>query len=74
MSKVTISAVIKRINRRLRHEGEMLRTLRGFSGENDLGRYYIVSDNNCLVAPHQEPEQLARELGVLASHESVVGE
>jgi hypothetical protein len=69
---VTLRAVIQRINRKLAHTEEMLKTLRGERGESDLGRHFVVNWRiNRVVQPHADPEQLARELGVLKAWEHV---
>ena len=69
---VLLSAVIKRINRRLAHDGEQLRTLRNDRCLSDFGRYYIVNDDRCLIAAHVDPDALARELDVLKGAEVVI--
>lgn len=69
---VTVRATIARINRKLAHEGEQLRTARGDRSWSNLGNHYIVDVNrNFVVADHVEPEKLARELGVLRPWEVV---
>ncbi len=71
ISTLTIGAVIKRINRKLAHENEMLRTARG-NFEPSLGSYYVVDlHTNSIVATHADPEKLARELKVIGSWEKV---
>ena len=56
------------------HEGETLRTARG-SYNTDLGNYYIINlHSNYLVAGNCDPEELGKELGVLAEWESLAGE
>jgi hypothetical protein len=70
---VTLSALIKRINRKLAHEGEAFRTSRGKYPPTDLGRYYILNiHHNSLVAGDCDPKNLGRELGVLGTWEAVV--
>jgi hypothetical protein len=69
-----LRAVIQRINRKLHHEDERLRTTRSDRWRNDLGDFYIVNWRfNWIVAQHVEPEALAREIGVLRSNEQVSG-
>ena len=71
--QVTTDALLKRINRKLFKEGEMLRATRGDQWRNDLGDFYIVDLNrNTLVAQHVDIEALSRELGVLTESESLV--
>ncbi len=67
---VTMRALLKRINRQLRKEGQAIRTTRGERCRGDLGNYYCTEENR-LVAQHVDPEEWGRELGVLAPHERV---
>jgi hypothetical protein len=69
--KLNYRTVCSRINRKLRHEGERLRTLRGERGVTDLGRFFVVDERGLPTACHVDPETLARELGVLAAHETI---
>ena len=71
---VTLSAVVARVNRKLRREqGSMLRKTRGERAFQDLGEFYELDiDRNLIVAANVDPENLARELGVLAESETVV--
>lgn len=70
---ITLSALIKRINRRLRQSDESLCTTRsGARDEPTLGQYYIVDIiRNTITATHVAPESLARELGVLGDDEAL---
>lgn len=69
---VTQDAIIKRINRKLAHEGERLVTLRGERGVHDLGRHYIVDTHqNGIVATHVDIVDLAREMKVIHAIETV---
>jgi hypothetical protein len=71
-SPVSLRALIARINRKLRHDGEILKTLRGERGRTDLGDYYIVDiQRNCIIQTDVDPEKLGRDLGVLAKWERV---
>jgi len=68
---VTESALIKRIQRKLAHEGETLRKTRGERWRGELGDYYTVSDANCLVSTHVDLASYGRELGALRAGEAV---
>jgi predicted metalloprotease len=69
---ITMRALIQRINRKLRHEEEMLLTLRGQRDEVELGRYYVVNvRSNRVVAQRVDPAELGAELGVLRAWEEV---
>lgn len=70
---VTLTAVVGRINRRLAHEEPQERLHKARSWDSNVGWYYIVDTRSVLVASHVDPEVLARDLGVLADHEEVVG-
>lgn len=66
MSTITMRALLGRINRKLAHEGEQLRTLRGDRYFSTLGRFYVVDViENLVIASHVDPETWGRELGVL---------
>ena len=71
MLTVSINAVVKRINRRLAHNGERLLKSRGERAWLEVGDYYIMTDRNRIVATDVSPEDYAREAGVLAAHERV---
>src|SRR5262249_26929673 len=63
---VSLRALIQRINRKLKPQDEMLKTLRGERCRNELGNYYIVDFNrNCILHKWIDPEALGRDLGVL---------
>jgi F0F1-type ATP synthase beta subunit len=67
---VTMSALLKRINRKL--DGEVLKTARGERARSELGAYYAVNpDRNVITAQHVDPAEWAHELGVLKSSEKV---
>ena len=76
---VTMRAVIQRINRRLKREHdhgernwEFLKATRGDRWRSELGDYYLVNvDRNAIVDKQVDPEEFARELGVLAPYERV---
>ena len=72
MSTVTSNALVKRINRKLAPEGELLRTTRGQRAIQDLGHHYILDIyTNGVLAWHCDLEELGRELGVLKAYEGV---
>ena len=63
---VSERALIGRINRRLRHEGRLLRTARGQAVVSSVGRFYVIDINrNWIVWQNIDLEALGRELGVL---------
>jgi hypothetical protein len=67
-------ALIQRINRKLRHNGEVLKVARGGRAESELnaGRYFIVNvRRNLLVNDHCDPEGVGREIGVMAGSRAV---
>jgi len=68
---VTMNALIQRINRAIAPEQQSLRITRD-RWRSDLGDYYVVDFNrNWIVASHVNPEEVAREMGLLRSWESV---
>ena len=74
---VSMRALIQRINRKLRHNGEVLKVARGSraeaEAEADVGRYFIVNiKRDLLVNDHCDPEAVAREIGVMAEYERLV--
>jgi len=67
---VTERAQIQRINRKLRKEGEVLKTTGGMRAFQDIGRHYILdTSRNVCVGKHFDLEDLGRELEVLAHYE-----
>jgi hypothetical protein len=76
LAVVSRSAVIKRINRRLEKDGELLRTSRGKQAEYEVGKYFVIDffNGNLLVDRDVDLEVLARGLGVLRDHEHVAKE
>ncbi len=63
-------ALIQRINRRLKDDGQVLRTARGEGAQIEVGRYYSIDIyHNCLVFKHINLEPYARKLGVLSPWE-----
>ena len=67
----TTSAIKQRINRKLRHQDERLKTSRSHGERSNLGDYYIVDFRNIVTASHCNLTELARDLGVLAHGETI---
>lgn len=62
---MTMSALLKRVNRVLRKENQILRKTRG-AWTTDLGEFYAVDlTTNVVTAAHVDPEVWARDMGVL---------
>jgi hypothetical protein len=75
MLPVSKRAVLQRINRKLRKNMEMVRTLRGHRWQSDGGRFFRVDlDRNVLIQKHVDLDQLAKDLGVLYPYEEIVDE
>lgn len=72
--KVSEGAVIRRVNRKLAAEGEVMRKCRDNSrGHGELGDYYIVNIQSMYIqAMHQSLEETAREMGCLQPYEEIV--
>lgn len=72
--KVTESALRARLNRRLAHDNQRIKTCRYDSRSfNTLGRFYITDLHmNIVVAADIGLESWGRELGVLRDGETVV--
>ncbi len=64
-------ALAQRINRKLRHDDELLRKTRE-RWVPEMGNYYTLSFNNVIQDMHVDLESLGRELGALGSWEKVV--
>jgi len=72
--KVRISrrALVQRINRKLAQRDERLKSSRGVRARQDCGNYWILNVRRNFVADRNiDPEQLARELGVLQPFEAL---
>ena len=70
--KITEATLIKRINRRLAHQGEVLRKRRGSHHDTDLGDYYIVDvHRNVVLAGHLDPIALGRISACFAAGSSL---
>ena len=64
--KINERTLYQRINRRLRHQGEQLRTARSKAVERDAGRYFIVSARmNAITAQDVDLAALGAELGCI---------
>ena len=67
---VSHAALIARINRRLAHDDKRLRKSRSERARQALGEWHIINVNrNLISATDVDPEELARELGILAPYE-----
>lgn len=76
MLTIKMSNLVKRINRRLRSDYDllMLRKTRGHQAILTLGEYHIHDyRTNFVTETDVDPEYLARELGVLKSFQAVIG-
>jgi hypothetical protein len=69
---VSERALIQRINRRLKQDGEQLRSARSEQAASSVGRYYIVDTTRNFIAYQRvELEELGRKLGVLQPWEAL---
>ena len=69
---ITTAALIARINRKLKHDFEALRTARGARMRMAVGEYYIVNLQSNAVLHHDiDPESYGRDFGVLRDWEMV---
>ena len=71
MRTVTIDALIKRINRRLKWERRKLKISRGQTARSKLGNYVLDMDQNLVIGMHVDLEKMGRELRVLDPDEKV---
>jgi len=70
--RVSERALLQRINRKLKQDGEQLRTARSDQAERDAGRYYLVNvKRNSIQSMHVQLEKLGRELGVMQPWEEL---
>jgi hypothetical protein len=68
--KVTFNALKLRLNRHLAKEDCTLRVARGPRMIQDVGEYYIVNlSHNAIWDKHIDPEEYARDVGVLKPYE-----
>ncbi len=73
MKVISVSALVRRINRKIKHQGEVLRVCPyGSKGFMAVGRYF-VSDarTNMLLHADVELEELGREIGALRDTEAL---
>jgi hypothetical protein len=71
---ITFRALQQRLNRRLAHEGQILKKARGRYAT-QVGAWYVVNGRLHRVDQcHVDPVALAQELGVLHDWETVVNE
>jgi len=71
MLAVTPNALVKRINRKLAPEGEVLKATRSERWRGELGDHYTVNEANYVSSKHVDLAQLARDLGVLKEGEAI---
>ena len=72
---VSMRAVIQRLNRKLHADDEMVRASRGARALQELGEFYVVDTRiNGVRCSNVDPEDMARELGVLKAWEAVTPE
>lgn len=71
MKFISESALISRINRKLSHDGEVVRTCRvGSVDFPRLGRHYVVDlSTNCVTQYDIDPAELGVGLGVIKRRE-----
>ena len=70
---VTRRALLQRINRALKKDGEMLKATRGERARQDLGDYYIIDLNlNAVLHKDVDLESCGRDLKVLQKFERLV--
>jgi hypothetical protein len=72
---VSMGALVQRINRRLKPDGEALKKTIGARALEALGTYYTLDWSRLVPTDtNVDPETLGRELGVLKEYERVVEE
>ena len=65
---VTMRALVQRVNRKLKDEGEVLKAARSERVASTVGEFFTVRRNK-IATQHVDPEALGRELGVLSGWE-----
>ena len=71
-NKVSEHALIQRINRKLRHDGEQLRKRRSLHVAQQISWYFWVDlQRNDIVCQHVDLEEFGRQLRVLRPSEQV---
>jgi hypothetical protein len=69
---VSERALIQRINRALKDDGEMLKAARSSRVAEDIGEHFLIHlSRNVVLQKHVDVEALGRELGVLEAYEHV---
>lgn len=74
MEKLPVSqqALIKRINRKLKQDGQQLKKARGERWKSTTGDYFIVDINrNYIVETHIDLEKYGRKIGALEAYEGL---
>ena len=79
MGTVTLDALVKRINRKLKPGGERLHRSRAYYAQgqgpyydHNFGEFYIIDETqNVLVGSNVDIEGYGRELGVLTEQEQL---
>jgi hypothetical protein len=72
--RLSVRAVIQRINRKLAHKYERLCKSRSLGQLQNLGDYYLIdSYRNALIRSRVNIEEPARELGVMDNREHLKG-
>jgi hypothetical protein len=72
-TQISVSALVRRINRELTKRDERLKKSRGMRALIDLGEYWIHDIGRNFVAGKDiDPERLGRELEVLRPWEKVI--
>jgi len=70
--KVNERSLIQRINRKLKEDGEQLRTARSEKVEQQVGHHFVIDiQRNFISKPHVDLEKLGRELDVLQGWEEL---
>ncbi len=63
---VSKRALLQRINRALREQGQMVKTLRGERWRNELGDHYLLDfDRNVIIGKHVDLVDLGKNLKVM---------
>lgn len=76
-TKVPVSwrSLLQRLNRRLAHEGRILKKSREGHALAELGTYYVLDrPHNAIVAHHVDPQALAETYHILQPWEALLDE
>jgi hypothetical protein len=69
---ITERALVQRINRKLKADGERLIKARGSQTATSFGDWYIVDEQRNVIASQRvDPETLARKIGALRPWEAL---